>query len=83
MTGPNGQKSHGWWRFLVIEEPHFLEFEDGFADEAGVRDPSMPMIRARVELVFFRSLSGPPWGGEKWGLARPGACRFLLDAVRS
>ena len=50
MTGPDGEKSHGWWRFLVIDEPHSLEFEDGFADEAGVPDPSMPTIRARVEL---------------------------------
>ena len=50
MTGPDGEKSHGWWHFLVIDEPHSLEFEDGFADEAGVPDPEMPTIRARVEL---------------------------------
>ena len=50
MTGPDGEKSHGWWRFLAIDEPHSLEFEDGFADEAGVPNPSMPTTRARVEL---------------------------------
>ena len=50
MTGPDGEKAHGWWRFLVIDEPHSLEFEDGFADEAGVADPNMPTIHARVEL---------------------------------
>jgi uncharacterized protein YndB with AHSA1/START domain len=51
MTGPDGKKSRGWWRFLVIDEPRCLEFEDGFADEAGVPDPSMPTIHARVELA--------------------------------
>jgi uncharacterized protein YndB with AHSA1/START domain len=50
MTGQNGEKSHGWWRFLVIDEPHSLEFEDGFADEAGEPDLSMPTTRAHVEL---------------------------------
>ena len=50
MTGPDGEKSHGWWRFLAIDEPHSLEFEDGFADEAGVPDPAMPKTLARVDL---------------------------------
>ncbi|MGZ6793909.1 MAG: SRPBCC family protein, partial [Mycobacteriales bacterium] len=42
MTGPEGQKARGWWRFLELDEPHRLEFEDGFSDEAGVPDPGMP-----------------------------------------
>jgi uncharacterized protein YndB with AHSA1/START domain len=50
MTGPDGEKAHGWWRFLAIDEPHSLEFEDGFADEGAVPNPDMPTIRARVEL---------------------------------
>jgi len=50
MTGPDGEKARGWWRFLAIDEPHSLEFEDGFADEAGVEDPNMPTIHATVEL---------------------------------
>ena len=35
MTGPDGEKAHGWWRFTAIDEPQMLEFEDGFADDAG------------------------------------------------
>ena len=35
MTGPEGEKSRGWWRFTAIQAPHRLEFDDGFADENG------------------------------------------------
>lgn len=35
MTGPDGQKSWGWWRLTDIQAPHRLEFDDGFADENG------------------------------------------------
>jgi uncharacterized protein YndB with AHSA1/START domain len=35
MTGPEGQKSRGWWKITAIDAPHRLEFDDGFADEDG------------------------------------------------
>jgi len=35
MTGPEGEKSHGWWTITAIEAPHRLEFDDGFAGEDG------------------------------------------------
>ncbi|MFI6757670.1 SRPBCC domain-containing protein [Micromonospora sp. NPDC050417] len=35
MTGPEGEKSRGWWRITAIEAPHRLEFDDGFADADG------------------------------------------------
>ena len=35
MTGPEGQKSHGWWTITAIVAPHRLEFDDGFADDTG------------------------------------------------
>ena len=50
MTGPEGEKSRGWWRFLALDEPRSLEFEDGFSDESGVPNTQMPTIRARVDL---------------------------------
>ena len=34
----------------AVESPHRLEFEDGFADAAGVPDPSMPTMTIRVSL---------------------------------
>ena len=35
MTGPEGEKAHGWWEITAIDAPHRLEFEDGFADDDG------------------------------------------------
>jgi uncharacterized protein YndB with AHSA1/START domain len=50
MTGPDGEKARGWWRFVSLDEPRYLEFEDGFSDESGLPNPQMPTIRGRVEL---------------------------------
>jgi uncharacterized protein YndB with AHSA1/START domain len=50
MTGPEGEKARGWWRFLGLDEPRSLEFEDGFADESGEPNTALPTIRAQVEL---------------------------------
>jgi uncharacterized protein YndB with AHSA1/START domain len=36
MTGPDGEKSHGWWEMTAVDEPSRLEFDDGFADADGV-----------------------------------------------
>jgi uncharacterized protein YndB with AHSA1/START domain len=35
MTGPAGEKAHGWWTVTAIDAPHRLEFDDGFAGEDG------------------------------------------------
>ncbi|MBG6237870.1 uncharacterized protein YndB with AHSA1/START domain [Mycetocola sp. CAN_C7] len=35
MTGPEGQKAHGWWKVLAIDVSKRLEFDDGFAGEDG------------------------------------------------
>ena len=50
MTGPDGEKARGWWRFIAVEAPHRLEFEDGFADEAGSPSEAMPTTTAVVTL---------------------------------
>jgi uncharacterized protein YndB with AHSA1/START domain len=50
MTGPEGDRHHGWWRVLAVDPPRRLEFEDGFADDAGVPDPSMPTTTTHVTL---------------------------------
>lgn len=51
MSGPDGERANGWWRFLAIDEPTSLEFEDGFADDDGAPSPEMPVTRAVVELI--------------------------------
>jgi uncharacterized protein YndB with AHSA1/START domain len=51
MTGPEGDQHGGWWRVLAVESPHRLEFEDGFADDAGEPNPNMPTTTIRVSLT--------------------------------
>ncbi|MDP9072372.1 MAG: SRPBCC domain-containing protein [Actinomycetota bacterium] len=50
MTGPDGDQPRGWWRVLAVDAPHRLEFEDGFADDAGELNPDMPTTNTRVTL---------------------------------
>jgi uncharacterized protein YndB with AHSA1/START domain len=59
MTGPDGDKAGGWWRVLAVEAPHRLEFEDGFADDAGNPNPDMPTMVIRV------ALDARPGGGTR------------------
>jgi uncharacterized protein YndB with AHSA1/START domain len=42
MTTPDGVQPKGWWRFGAIEEPRRIEFDYGFADDAGEPLPSEP-----------------------------------------
>ena len=50
MTGPQGGRSHGWWRIVTADRPHHLEFIDGFADADGEPNPDMPVSTIRVDL---------------------------------
>jgi len=50
MTGPDGDRSHGWWRIVSVEPPRSLELEDGFGDEPG-NAGGMPMTRMSVHLT--------------------------------
>jgi uncharacterized protein YndB with AHSA1/START domain len=44
MTGPDGDTARGWWEVLAADPPHRLEVLDGFADESGARNDSMPTM---------------------------------------
>ncbi len=50
MTGPQGDRSCGWWRILALDAPHGIEFESGFADDSGQPNPEMPSMRIRVSI---------------------------------
>lgn len=50
MTGPDGEKAHGWWTIVAIDAPRRLELEDGFADEHGEPDASAEPMRMVVTL---------------------------------
>ncbi len=35
MTGPEGDRHHGWWRIATADPPRELTIEDGFGDADG------------------------------------------------
>ncbi|HEY2478077.1 MAG TPA: SRPBCC domain-containing protein [Solirubrobacterales bacterium] len=51
MTGPEGDKHHGWWRIEEAEPPRRLRFEDGFADDDGNPNEELPTTIATVTIV--------------------------------
>jgi uncharacterized protein YndB with AHSA1/START domain len=51
MTGPNGEKSAGYWEVLEVEAPRRFVVDDGFADDAGRPNPDMPTTRMELALV--------------------------------
>ena len=51
MTGPEGDKFHGWWDVLATEPPRRLEFRDGFADDSGTPNDDMPTTTTVVTFV--------------------------------
>ncbi|MGH9137355.1 MAG: SRPBCC family protein [Acidimicrobiales bacterium] len=51
MTGPDGDKPHGWWDVLTVEPPHRLELKDGFADDSGAPNDAMPTMTMVVNLT--------------------------------
>lgn len=55
MTGPDGNKARGWWKFTDMSAPHSLELDDGFADDNG--DPVTEMGTAHM-LVTLEELAG-------------------------
>jgi uncharacterized protein YndB with AHSA1/START domain len=47
MTGPDGTRAGGWWRYLAVEPGRAFEVEDGFAHEDGTPNDAMPTMRMR------------------------------------
>jgi uncharacterized protein YndB with AHSA1/START domain len=50
MTGPEGDKARGWWRIIDVDAPKRIELEDGFADESGNEDSSLPTTHMTVDI---------------------------------
>ena len=51
MTGPDGEKSRGWWRVMSVDPPTHLEFIDGFADDDGTPIAGTSATTIRVQLT--------------------------------
>ncbi|MFT3942279.1 MAG: SRPBCC family protein [Ancrocorticia sp.] len=45
MTGPEGERSGGFWEFVVVDAPNSFEVRDGFALPDGTPNPDMPSMR--------------------------------------
>lgn len=51
MTGPEGDRHHGWWRIEAVDPPSSLEFTDGFADADGTPSAELPTNVVRMQLT--------------------------------
>jgi uncharacterized protein YndB with AHSA1/START domain len=49
MTGPDGERYHGWWLVRDVTPPNHLEVQDGFADDDGAPNPDLPVNVMRLE----------------------------------
>lgn len=45
MTGPDGERSGGYWEFVAVEEGHSFEVMDGFTRDDGEPNTDMPSMR--------------------------------------
>lgn len=50
MTGPEGDRPHGYWEVVEADAPRSLVFLDGFANEDGSANPEFPVTTARVRI---------------------------------
>lgn len=56
MTGPDGERSAGFWEFVAVDPPHSFEVIDGFAAEDGTPNPEMPTMH--MTFVFEETDAG-------------------------
>lgn len=61
MTGPDGTRSRGWWRYLAVEPGRRLELEDGFAHEDGRPNDALPTMR--MTFTFEPTATGSRFRG--------------------
>jgi uncharacterized protein YndB with AHSA1/START domain len=50
MTGPDGDQPHGYWDILESDPPHSLVYRDGFANEDGTPNDTLPRNEGRVTI---------------------------------
>ncbi len=54
MTGPDGQSMGGWWSITLVDPPHRLEFDDGFAGEDGEPEAEPQLAPVHVVVTLER-----------------------------
>ncbi|MDQ2654835.1 MAG: SRPBCC domain-containing protein [Chloroflexota bacterium] len=55
MTGPNGEKSAGYWTFLAVDPIDSFEVKDGFATEEGKENTGMPSMTMKFSFQTTKS----------------------------
>ncbi len=55
MTGPSGDRPHGWWRIDALDEPRRIEFVNGLAGDDG--EP-LPEVQPMGGVVTFEPTAG-------------------------
>jgi uncharacterized protein YndB with AHSA1/START domain len=50
MTGPQGDRHHGYWEIVEVDPPRGLVFSDGFANADGTPNTDLPLNTARVRM---------------------------------
>ena len=50
MTGPEGDQPRGYWEIVEVEAPRSLVFRDGFANDDGTPNDTLPTTIARVSI---------------------------------
>lgn len=61
MTGPEGQKSHGYWEFVAVEPRTAFEVKDGFSNADGEPVDKMPSCHMRM--TFEATATGSRFTG--------------------
>lgn len=50
MTGPRGERHHGYWEFLEVAAPSRLVFREGLAKDDGTANTDLPPATTRVTI---------------------------------
>ena len=58
MTGPEGDRPHGYWEIVEADAPRTLVFRDGFANEDGSPNPEFPVTTVR-SVKWLASVANP------------------------
>jgi len=50
MTGPDGDRSPGYWEVVEVDPPHRLVYRSGFSNADGSANTNMPVMLERVRI---------------------------------
>jgi uncharacterized protein YndB with AHSA1/START domain len=51
MTGPDGEKFHGWWEVVSLDDQRAIAWIDGFADDSGEPNDDLPRTNGSVHIT--------------------------------